>query len=240
MNALDAFTVDDLVDLSAAVRDLGTGTTSMEEAAQRVVVYLREHLVDSTGQPACPLVRFYKTHRFAELEPELQKIAVDANGAPLDADVRCLILLATAGQLPAWNDRRITAYDAAVPLTPAAMASKRPNVSGLIEALGLDPDFVMRPTARAALERHHQEYRVLHVADMTADTPFSAHRQFIEAFGVRSILGIGGVLPSGDMFAVALFSAVTIDERTADLLRSLSLSVKASIVRHTFKVFSPQ
>ena len=97
-------------------------------------------------------------------------------------------------------------------------------MAGLINALGLDIHFVMRPTAREALERHHQEYRVLHVADMSADTPFSAHRAFIEHFGIRSVLGIGGVLPSGDMFAVVLFSGVTIDERTADLLRSLSLS----------------
>jgi len=37
---------------------------------------------------------------------------------------------------------------------------------------------------------------------------------------------------------LALFSTVTIDEHTADLFRSLSLSVKAAIVRHTFRAFA--
>ena len=78
----------------------------------------------------------------------------------------------------------------------------------------------------------------MHVADVSADNPFSSQRRFIDHCGIRSVLAIGGMLPSGDMFAVALFSTVTIDERTADLLRSLSLSVKAAIVRQTFKVFA--
>src|SRR3954454_774662 len=238
MDALDAFTVDDLVDLSAALRELGTGTSSMEEVAQRIVHYLYDNLVDGSGRQACPLVRFYKTHPLAGLDDELQAVARETAGEALTAETRCLVLLATAGQEPAWNDRRSSKYDAAVPLLPGAPKARGPNVAGLIDALGLDMEFVMRPTAREALERHHQDYKVMHVADVTENNPFAGQRRFIEHYGIRSVLGIGGVLPSGDMFAVALFSSVTIDDRTADLLRSLSLSVKAAIVRQTFKVFA--
>jgi hypothetical protein len=238
MNPLDAFTVDDLVELSAALRELGAGTSSMEEVAQRIVRYLYVNLVDATGRSACPLVRFYKTHRFDGLDDELQAVAVETADGPLDGDTRCLVLLATAGVEPGWNDRRSSKYDAAVPLTPGAVNRRGPNVAGLIDALGLDLDFVMRPTPREALERHHQEYRVMHVADVSADNPFSSQRRFIDHYRIRSVLAIGGMLPSGDMFAVGLFSTVTIDDRTADLLRSLSLSVKAAIVRQTFKVFA--
>src|SRR3954453_8783722 len=97
MNALDAFTVDDLVDLSAALRELGTGTSSMEEVAQRIVRYLYDNLVDGSGRRACPLVRFYKTHPLAGLDDELQAVARETAGGALPGGASWLVLLPRAG-----------------------------------------------------------------------------------------------------------------------------------------------
>jgi hypothetical protein len=51
------------------------------------------------------------------------------------------------------------------------------------------------------------------------------------------VLGCGGVLPNGDMFALVLFTTIPVPEPTADLFRSLALSLKANLVPFTFRVF---
>jgi len=49
-------------------------------------------------------------------------------------------------------------------------------------------------------------------------------------FGIRSVIGFGGMLPSGNLFAVILFTKVPIPRETADLFRPLALSVKLAIL----------
>ena len=49
-------------------------------------------------------------------------------------------------------------------------------------------------------------------------------------FGIESGLGFGGVLPTGDLFAVCLFSRVPISRTTAELFRPLALHVKLAVL----------
>ena len=42
------------------------GTSSIEEAARAICAFFFEELVDSAGNPACALVRFYITQPFAK------------------------------------------------------------------------------------------------------------------------------------------------------------------------------
>jgi hypothetical protein len=48
--------------------------------------------------------------------------------------------------------------------------------------------------------------------------------------GIRSVLGFGGVLPSGDLFAMILFSRVRIPREIAELFKTLSLNVKVALL----------
>ena len=54
--------------------------------------------------------------------------------------------------------------------------------------------------------------------------------EFVVPFGIKSVLGFGGVLPPGDLFAVIMFSRVPVPRETADLFRNLALSVKLAIL----------
>src|SRR5690349_992168 len=55
---LAEFSLHDMTVCSSALRMLSAGATGMDDAAQRLVNYLYEHLVDGdTGEPACALVR---------------------------------------------------------------------------------------------------------------------------------------------------------------------------------------
>ena len=99
------FTVGAMLRAGISVRKGLRGAESLEEAANMLVRYLYDNCVDAvSGERSCVLTRFYKTHSYAGLQPDLQDIASAqlGNSAP-SGDMRCLTLLATAGDEPAWN-----------------------------------------------------------------------------------------------------------------------------------------
>ncbi len=57
----------------------------------------------------------------------------------------------------------------------------------------------------------------------------AAQKDFVIPHGVHSVLGFGGVLATGDLFAVILFATVHIPRQTADLAKLLAASVKRAI-----------
>ena len=238
MHRLTEFSVDELVACSEAFRDLRQEAASMEEAAQAITAYLYEHLVDAEGRPACPLVRLYKTHRFGQLPPDLQAFAHDsAPGQVLDDDVRCLTLLGTSGADADWNDRRRSEGHRAIPLVSAELIAQLPMVSGLIDQLGVDVATVVKP-GDDGLALHHRDYDLFFVPEAEGSPMVPAQDGFVRAYGIRSVVGCGGMLPSRDLFALILFTRVALDAATADLFRTLALSVKATIVPFTFDVFA--
>lgn len=240
MHRLDTFSVDDLIACSAAFKDVTAGAPTMEAAAQAITRYLHEHLVDADGVPACPLVRFYKTQRLDQLDDELRAFAERAADAeaPLPPRTRCLTLLATCGVEPAWNDRRASAGHRAIPLVSTEVVEQSPMIASLIRQLGLDVAAVVMPDAAQRLELHHQDYDVFYVRDAVGSPMVPAQEDFVLPYGIHSVVGCGGVLPSGDLFALILFTRLLLGPGTADLFRTLALSVKASIVPLTFRVFA--
>ena len=237
MYRLEHFDVGDLVECSNALRSIGDGATDMEEVARRTVDYVHRSFVAGDSAAACALVRFYKTHPLGGLDPGLQDFARRLHAAPLADDVRCLTLLASAGLEPAWNDRRSSEGHQAIPLAGTTFVEQSPMIASLVADFGIDADFVVKPNPAEIIERHHQAYGVFHVASARGSRAVPA-QDFVERYGIESVVGIGGVLPSGDLFALVLFTTVPVSAEVADLLRSLGLAVKAAIVRHTFTVFS--
>jgi hypothetical protein len=49
-------------------------------------------------------------------------------------------------------------------------------------------------------------------------------------YGIRSVLGFGGILHTGDLFAVIIFSKVPIVRNTAELFKTLALNVKIALL----------
>lgn len=240
---LARLSVDDLLQVAQRVRAAGEGASGMEAVAQGIVTAVRSCVRGSDGGESLALVRFYVTQRFGALEPALQAFAVQAAPADahdeIDADTRCFTLLATAGALEEWNDRRRSVEHQAIPLVREDLVRRMPMVAGLLHALGVDVASVVRPAADGNMERHHRRYDVFHVEDAPT-SPYVPAKQFVAEHGIRSALGLGGVLPSGELYCLLLFSRVPISARAADLLSSLAVTVKATVVPHTFSVFSPQ
>ncbi|HUP87462.1 MAG TPA: hypothetical protein VM143_17555 [Acidimicrobiales bacterium] len=237
MHRLDQFSIDDLIGCRDAFREIRERATSMEGAAQEMASYLHQHLVDAEERPACRLVRVYKSHRVGILPRDLLD-SVRADHGDIDDRTRCLTLLGTAGVEAAWNDRHASQGHKAIPLMTADAVERSPMILGLIEQLGLDVATVVDPDQqRELMGMHHKDYDVFFVPDAHGSPLVPAQDGFVVPYDVRSVVGCGGVLPSGDLFALILFVGLRLDAKTADLFRTLALSVKATLVPFTFRVF---
>jgi hypothetical protein len=234
--SLPAFDVEGLESYSAAVRGLRTDATSMEEVGERIVRSVYEDFTAGVDERAFALVRLYKTHQYGALPVDLQAFARSAAGITPAATVRCLTLLATAGDLPAWCERRRSVGHQAIPLTSSAAIDRLPMVARLVEALGLNVEEVLEVTPRDALQLHHRRYEVFFIPEAT-DSPWIPAQDFVREHRIRSVIGCGGVLPSGDLFALIGFAKVTVSDEVAEYFRSIALAYKAALVPFTYNVF---
>jgi len=226
------FTLKDMVDFSSALRQMGSGAASMEEVADKIVHYLYENLIDKkTGEKACILVRFFKTHPYGELDKDLQEFARNIlNTLPESHAMKCMVLLASAGTQPEWNSRKQSRGHKAIPLLNEHFVDAFPMVRVLIQQMGLDLMTVLQPDPAVVVDMARKTYNVFHIPEATGSKYVPAQDDFVIPFGVRSVIGFGGILPSGNLFIIIMFSKVSVPRQTADMFKSLVLSVKVAVL----------
>jgi two-component system, NtrC family, sensor kinase len=228
------FTIGAMLRAGIAIRRLLRGSESLEAAAQLLTRYLYDQCIDGTsGDRACAMVRFYKTHAYGRLEPALREFArAQLGGATPDDTLRCLTLIATSGDEAAWNSRHKSRGHQAIPLPTADAVRAAPMVMRLIEELGLDVEAVVSGSStRSASERgaHARSYDVFHVEHAVGSPFIPAQGTFVIPQRIASVVGFGGLLRSGEMFAVILFSRVRIPTHTAARFRTIALDVRSSL-----------
>jgi len=204
---------------------------SMASAAQRVVDFFRNEFVDECGAPASALVRFFKTERFDALDGEQQEFALKASGsAALDDDVRCLTLLASDGDEPAWTSPERSHGHRAIPLTSIDMVERAPMIAQLIKQLGLSVATVVHPQPGLLLDTEGRKQNVFYVPQALGSPHIVAQEEFVKPYGIASVIGLGGLITTGDMFALILFSKVPISREVADLFGVLGLNLKIAVL----------
>jgi hypothetical protein len=234
---LEKFGVDELRTCSEELRAL-PAADSVAAEGQLLCEYLYRALVDGEGRPACPLVRLYKTQGYSELEPELQLFARSllVDGVEHAGELRCLTLLGTAGDEPAWNDRSRSVGHQAIPLPSEEFVERLPMVAQLIRQLGLDLGVVVAPpSGRDAVALSQRLNDVFHVRE-AAGSPFLPAQDFVAEHEIASAVGFGGVFVSGAFFSVVLFSRVPIDDALARTLKILAQPIRIRFLPHLHAV----
>lgn len=229
---LSRFGFRDMMDCRGRIRDLfADNPATLEEAAERAVEFFRSELVDERGQPACALVRFFKSHPYRDLPDDLQAIvgatSPDAASVP---DLRCLTLVATRGDEPDWNSRLTSRGHRAIPLMSVEMVQQAPMIAQLITQLGLPIANVVSPSRSLLLDHEQTSHNVFFVPRALGSPHIVAQEEFVARYGIESVLGFGGLLASGDLFAVILFSKVPIPPDAADQFRVVGLNLKIAIL----------
>lgn len=230
---LAAFGITEMMALRSELRSAfdSEAPHTFEEAATRLVQLFRDSLVDGHGDPACAMVRVYKTHPFDQLDPDLQAFAASLAGVPAEglSRTRCLVLVATAGDLPEWNQRRQSHGHQAIPLANERAVREAPMVARLIEQLGVEVSALLRPDPADALKPQKPAQNVFYVEEAVG-SPFIPAQPFVEGHGIRSVLGFGGLLRSGDFVVAILFSKVAIPPQVAEQFGVIGLNFKLAML----------
>jgi len=80
------------------------------------------------------------------------------------------------------------------------------------------------------LDTEQSNFNVFHVPEAQGSPYVPAQKEFVIPYGVKSVVGFGGLLPTGDLFAVILFSRVHVPHESAQLFKTLALSTKLAMV----------
>ncbi len=231
MYDLTKFTQSEATECGNALRALGSAASSMETAANNIVQHLYNNVIDSeTNEKACALIRFYKTHPYGQLASGLQEFASGImGGAPESQDMKCLTMMATAGEHADWNSRSTSSGHRAIPLASADFVGGIPMIAQLVSQFGIEMGSVISPDPNVIGDLARQTFNIFHIAD-AVDSPYiPAQDDFVKPYGVKSVLGFGGVLSSGELFVVIMFSKVSIPASTASSFRDLSANVKEAV-----------
>jgi hypothetical protein len=229
MYNLERFTTDDMYQCAIKLRNLDSRSSSMEELANQAVRYLYENILDPrTGKPACALVRFFKTHPYSALDLNLQYAARDIVGGHslVMPYTKCLTLLATAGDRPEWSSRHSSTGHKAIPLVSKAFVDQAPMISQLVQQFGLNVEDFLNPTPEILMDEHQKTFNVFHISEALNSPYIPAQQEFVIPYGIQSVMGFGGMLPSGNIFAIIMFVKMPISRSTADLFRYIAAYVR--------------
>ena len=103
-------------------------------------------------------------------------------------------------------------------------------ISQLIKDFGIDISCVLAPESHLLMELERKTCNIFYVPEALSSQHIPAKETFVKPFGIKSVVGFGGMLPAGELFAVILFSKVAIPEETAYLLQTLPLNIKMAMV----------
>lgn len=232
---LDRFSIGDVLACSEALKAGTAAAQSMEEIATRSTSFLYQAMVDRRGERACALVRFYTTLPYAALDLLLRaQVRVSLGDLPPSPDMKCLTLLGTAGDESAWNSRKTSVGHQVIPLPNPEIVRASPMISQLMQQFGLDLGAFLTddPTFTLTSKR---TYNVFYVPDARASPFVPAQSTFVIPYRIRSAVGFGGLLPSGNLFAIVLFTKIPVSREVAELFRSLALTVRGLLLPHDAK-----
>jgi len=228
---LSAFRLQDMALCSTTIRQLGEDATSIESVADRITRFLYTNLTTGPDEdPACVLVRAFKTHPYNRLAPELQAL-VDARlgGPPASPDMKCLTLLGSTGAVSGWNKPALSSRFRVIPLAGPETLEQLPMFAQLFAQFHIDLPYLQETPVSLLLDKHATTFNAFYVPQ-AVDSPYVPGQQdFVVPFGVQSVFGCGGLLPTGDMFALILFSKIAVSKETADLFKTIALSVKLAL-----------
>lgn len=227
MHDFQNLTQENMFNHAVQLRNMDVGVNSMEEMAGHMVRYLYKNLVLPDGDSACALVRFFKTHPYEGLPQDLQESAQQTlKRYDIHNDTKCLTLLATAGDNPQWNSRKNSVGHKAIPLVDEDSVARIPMISQLIWQFGLTIENVIKPDPDIILNLGKRTFNVFYIPEAINSPYIPAQEEFVIPYGIKSVLGIGGMLLSGNIFTIILFSKIEIPFHVTHLFKWVAMYAK--------------
>lgn len=208
---------------------LGDVCSSTEGIAVDAINYLYNRFGDFDKKHNCALMRFFRTVAYPDLTPYLQSKVKSSLGYEPQPNTNCLALLATRGIEPAWNDRLASQNHQVIPLLSTQMIEKAPMIAQLLEQLGISASDAVEPQPTLFVSPKNKFYSVMYTSEAEKSRDVFAQAEFVEPYGVRSVIGFGSLLPTGDVFAVLMFMRQVVLESTAERCTLLAQALETSV-----------
>jgi hypothetical protein len=249
MFSIETFSLQDMTELSAEIRELGSGARTQESVAARIVKHLYDGFtLKKSGEKAFALARFFISMPFRDLEPPLKRFVESRRAANEDIrpDTRCLTLLASHGEKTEWCDRTKSLDHRAIPIDSPDLATELPMVALLCKQFGIEshsvadvvlsnqerqPQSLATTDSDVVMDQDQATFNVFFVQEALESPYIYAQEDFVKPYGIRSVLGYGGILSAGQIFAVILFSHASIKREVAQRFKPLALSTKNALLQ---------
>jgi hypothetical protein len=225
---LTKFSLQDMSEIGDALQQLELKARNIDELTNMMVQYFFDNLVDTqTGEKSSVLVRFFMTYPYSSLDTELrQSVDKMLDGQSIPQDMKCLILSATAGVEPEWNSKTHSKDHRVLPLQSEDMLKKNIMVHQFIHQMGIGILNVLNPDPKQSSELEGRVFNVYHIPDAIGSPYIPIQDEFVISYGIKSAMGIGGMLPTGNLFALLIFSKTKIPHDTANLFKNIALNVR--------------
>ena len=102
-------------------------------------------------------------------------------------------------------------------------------IAGLMQDLGVDLEAVISGAESPQRPADARTYDVFHVEQALGSPVIPAQDEFVIPYAIRSVVGFGGVLRSGELFAVVLFSRAPIPAASANRFRTIALDIRSAL-----------
>jgi hypothetical protein len=234
MHNFEQFDLGDMAVCTGVIRRAGGRCKTIPELAKSIVDYFYEELIDDgdVTQKACALVRFFCTQDYDQLDEELKECADKLlTDAQRTSKMKCLVNVATRGDLPAWNDPRLSRNHRVIPLPSEAIVLEMPMIAKLIVDMGMNINKVLVPHGEIMIGKSEKDYNIFHIANAVGSEFIPAQNEFVIPHKIKSVIGFGGTTNAGNMFAVILFSKVRLSTEIANSFRNLALATNLAIMK---------
>lgn len=214
----------------AQMRHLAAASASVEEFAQRAMMALHSLFGAAHGTGSeIVLARCFVTRSAGALGPRDREYASAAVEGGIDDQTLCLVLAGSAGEEGRWNDPQRSTRYRAIPITAPQFATQFPMFSEVFRQIGL---VVKKEHGRSVLEMRVPgtgcNVFTVPVAKGSPYVPRQA--DFVERYGVTSVIGCGGMSHEGEYFVTVLFLRTPISQDAVQLFRLFALALQLGFV----------
>lgn len=193
----------------------------LENAAQELTKAFHERFDESVI-----LARVFVTVPFGKLPQYNAKFVRDlaeSNGVAgdLKPNTPVLSLIGTHGQEQEWTDRRKSKGHVGIPLISSSFVGAIPMISRLLKELGVPLEWVDRHDSEMIIRTMGSSAGLFFVDDASEATDHQgrkiiAAQDFVSAQNVKSVFGLGGAYPGGQILVLVVFCRDLVARKVAE------------------------
>ena len=217
---IEQATPSTITELWASIERKLQEAKALEDAAQALATAEQTRFDESVI-----IARIFLTVRFDALPAAtrafVQNLAESAGAASgLKGTTPVLSLVGTYGREADWKDRRKSKGHAGIPLISSAFVGAIPMISRLLREFGVPMEWVDSHDSEVIVKAVGREAGLFYVDNAAEATDHEgrkiiAAQDFVSAYNVRSVFGIGGAYPGGQIFVNVLFCRDGFDRSVA-------------------------